>query len=75
MDSSVDTTCEGQTLSATLKYEDFLKMRNKSYLGNHLSFCDQVEGDMIYIPAFWGHSTVNVEEAVGIAYEFDRGDC
>jgi hypothetical protein len=27
------------------------------------------------MPAHYGHSTLNLEESIGLAYEFDRGDC
>ena len=32
--------------------------------------CEQREGDMLVLPDFWGHLTINMEVSVGIAQEF-----
>jgi hypothetical protein len=32
--------------------------------------CVQQAGDMLYVPKGWGHSTINIEASVGVAYEF-----
>ena len=37
--------------------------------------CDQAEGELVYVPGFWGHAVVNTDEAIGFAIEFDLGDC
>jgi oxalate decarboxylase/phosphoglucose isomerase-like protein (cupin superfamily) len=29
----------------------------------------QEVGDMIYVPALWGHTTLNERQSVGVAYE------
>jgi hypothetical protein len=34
-----------------------------------IAVCDQNEGDLIYVPAMHGHSTVNLERSVGFAFE------
>ena len=33
-------------------------------------YCVQREGDVIFVPAGWGHSTLNLEESVGVANFF-----
>jgi len=43
---------------------------------NDLPFeCTQNEGDIFFIPSFWGHSIINLSECIGVAVEFDLGDC
>lgn len=37
--------------------------------------CTQREGDLIYLPPFWGHAILNLAESIGLAIEFDIGDC
>jgi hypothetical protein len=32
--------------------------------------CVQHSGDMLYVPKGWGHSTINIEASIGVAYEF-----
>ena len=39
--------------------------------GTAILSCIQDPGEMLFIPRLWGHSTVNLDEAVGIALEFD----
>lgn len=53
----------------------FRTMLTNRGISDHMGVCDQEAGDMIYMPAFYGHATLNLEESVGIAYEFNRGDC
>lgn len=55
--------------------EDFEKILSHRGVSSQFGVCDQLEGDMIYMPAFYGHATLNIEESIGMAYEFDRGDC
>ena len=33
--------------------------------------CIQYPGEMLFLPRLWGHATVNLDEVVGIAVEFD----
>ena len=37
--------------------------------------CTQREGELIYLPPFWGHAILNLSEGIGMAIEFDVGDC
>jgi hypothetical protein len=37
-------------------------------------YCVQREGDVLYVPAGWGHSTINLRESVGVAHFFDDDD-
>lgn len=37
--------------------------------------CVQSAGDVLYVPARWSHATVNIDECIGLAVEFDTGDC
>ena len=37
--------------------------------------CVQRPGELFYVPRFWGHATVNARTTVGMAVEFDMGDC
>ena len=37
--------------------------------------CVQGPGDMVYVPEGWGHSTVNLDETIGVAMEMDHGHC
>ncbi len=37
--------------------------------------CVQHAGDIIYVPSGWSHSTLNVDECIGHAIEFDTSDC
>lgn len=62
-------------IDAQWSREDFESMLEDAALDKRMSVCDQVEGDMFYIPAFYGHATINTRESIGLAYEFDRGDC
>ena len=32
--------------------------------------CEQRAGDILYVPAGWGHAVVNEEPSVGVAVEF-----
>ena len=57
------------------KKATFRKILSERGLSAHLGVCDQVPGDMIYMSAFYGHATLNLEESIGLAFEFDRGDC
>ena len=34
--------------------------------------CVQHSGDMLYVPKGWGHSTINIEASIGVAYEFSH---
>jgi hypothetical protein len=54
------------------EFRNILSQRGVSDL---MGVCDQEVGDMIYMPAFYGHATLNLEENIGLAFEFDRGDC
>lgn len=31
-------------------------------------------GDVVYLPALWGHATLNVSYSIGVAYEFGVDD-
>ena len=33
--------------------------------------CTQRGGDVMYVPASWGHSVINVQDTVGVTTEFD----
>ena len=33
----------------------------------------QESGDVIYVPRFYGHSVINFDQSIAVAYEFDRG--
>jgi hypothetical protein len=37
--------------------------------GDAPSKCVQEVGDMIYVPALWGHATLNERQSFGVAYE------
>ena len=37
--------------------------------------CQQVAGDMMYVPRGWAHSTRNLAETIGLAVEFDSANC
>lgn len=37
--------------------------------------CVQGPGDVLYVPARWSHATINIDECIGMAVEFDTGDC
>ncbi|XP_065176119.1 jmjC domain-containing protein 8-like [Sycon ciliatum] len=37
--------------------------------------CVQYAGEMLFIPKHWAHSTVNIDQAIGIAVEFDLPFC
>ncbi len=37
--------------------------------------CVQEAGDIVIVPTFWGHATLNVEPTIGVAYEMDSGFC
>jgi hypothetical protein len=37
--------------------------------------CVQDAGDIVIVPTFWGHATLNVEPAIGVAFELDSGFC
>jgi len=30
----------------------------------------QEAGDIMYVPNHWAHATINIEESIGVAYEF-----
>merc|ERR1712019_290738 len=32
--------------------------------------CVQEAGDVLYVPNQWAHATINVEESIGVAYQF-----
>lgn len=32
--------------------------------------CTQYSGDVIYVPSLWGHSTLNIQQSIGVAHEF-----
>eukprot|EP00927_Polykrikos_kofoidii_P048767 TRINITY_DN42980_c0_g1_i1.p1 TRINITY_DN42980_c0_g1~~TRINITY_DN42980_c0_g1_i1.p1 ORF type:complete len:982 (-),score=131.52 TRINITY_DN42980_c0_g1_i1:136-3081(-) len=38
--------------------------------GNALLFCVQREGDVLFVPQGWGHSTINLRESLGVANFF-----
>jgi hypothetical protein len=38
------------------------------------SECMQRGGDVIFVPAMWGHATYTVQASVGVAVEFERTD-
>ena len=54
------------------EFQEFLKSRGVS---GEMGICDQEEGDLVYIPSYYGHATLNMDESIGMAFEFDRGDC
>lgn len=35
--------------------------------------CTQSPGDVMFVPAMWGHAVINLEESVGFASEFIYG--
>ena len=37
--------------------------------------CMQNAGDVLYIPSGWGHATINIDESIGFAVEFELLDC
>ena len=37
--------------------------------------CVQHTGEVLYVPAMWSHATINLDESIGLAVEFDTGDC
>ena len=37
--------------------------------------CTQNVGDMLYVPSGWGHATINVDESIGFAVEFELLNC
>ncbi|XP_062506868.1 uncharacterized protein LOC134183374 isoform X2 [Corticium candelabrum] len=40
-----------------------------------LLHCVQHPGDLLFVPAGWTHSVLNLDEVVGMAVEFDTGNC
>ena len=32
--------------------------------------CTQYPGDILLVPALWGHATLNLTQCIGVAYEF-----
>ena len=30
----------------------------------------QRAGDVLYVPALWGHATLNTQQSIGVAHEF-----
>ena len=30
---------------------------------------------MVYVPSGWAHATINIDECIGMATEFDTFDC
>ncbi len=40
---------------------------------NAMLGCLQEAGEVMYVPRFWGHSVLNFDESVAVAFEFDRG--
>ena len=37
--------------------------------------CVQRGGEMLFVPAGWSHAVINMDECIGLAVEFDTGDC
>ena len=35
--------------------------------------CEQLGGDVIFVPEMWGHAVINLEESIGYASEFVFG--
>ena len=35
--------------------------------------CLQKAGEIMYAPRFWGHSVINFDQSISVAFEFDRG--
>jgi ribosomal protein L16 Arg81 hydroxylase len=33
--------------------------------------CTQEAGDIMFVPMFWSHATLNLETSIGFAYEFE----
>jgi len=33
-------------------------------------YCTQRAGDILYVPALWGHGTLNTLQSIGVAHEF-----
>ena len=65
-------------------YASYLKEDARSWMakqdfttGSDVSFaaqgCLQESGDVIYVPRFYGHSVINFDQSIAVAYEFDRG--
>jgi hypothetical protein len=34
--------------------------------------CEQLAGDVLFVPDSWGHATLNIEASIGVAYEFSH---
>lgn len=41
----------------------------ESQEGGGVLECTQRDGDVMFVPASWGHATLNVEASIGVAYE------
>ncbi|XP_065890131.1 uncharacterized protein [Dysidea avara] len=37
--------------------------------------CVQHAGEMLYVPSNWGHATINLDESIGLAVEFEQPNC
>lgn len=75
-ESEVDVlTSSADELNRRWSMDDYKRVLSGRGVSDFMDICDQEEGDMVYMPSFYGHSTLNLEESVGVALEFDRGDC
>jgi hypothetical protein len=37
--------------------------------------CIQLQNELFYVPSGWAHATINIDECIGLATEFDTKDC
>jgi hypothetical protein len=74
-DSEVRVLSSKRSIDQSWSWDEFKDILSHRGLSSRLGVCDQSPGDMLYMPAHYGHSTLNLEESIGLAYEFDRGDC
>ena len=40
--------------------------------GGRPLMCTQQAGDLLYVPRAWGHATLNLQQSVGVAIEFNN---
>lgn len=55
------------------KSEDYLD-DEKAKVSSALH-CTQHPGELLYVPRYWGHATLNLAESIGFAVEFAGYSC
>ena len=51
--------------------EDLPSVRTRADEGHRrLLECDQVGGEVIFVPDQWGHAVINLKDSIAVAFEF-----